>query len=104
MGLFQHSVLNKYLKEANQDEMQAAWEKLVVYFQNPVIQQNITRLTLSEEAEWMHYFNEQKQKAQALKSEVDQTDREIDRLVYELYDLTEEEIGESVNKKEIFER
>jgi type I restriction-modification system DNA methylase subunit len=41
MGLFQHSVLNKYLKEANQDEMQAAWKKLVAYFQNPVIQQNI---------------------------------------------------------------
>jgi type I restriction-modification system DNA methylase subunit len=41
MGLFQHSVLNKYLKEANQDVMQAAWKKLVAYFQNPVIQQNI---------------------------------------------------------------
>ncbi|MBN2773251.1 MAG: hypothetical protein JXR31_03310, partial [Prolixibacteraceae bacterium] len=68
------------------------WEKLVVYFQNPVIQQNITRLTLSEEAEWMAYFNEQKQKALALKSEIDQTDREIDRMVYELYGL-EEEIG-----------
>jgi tRNA1(Val) A37 N6-methylase TrmN6 len=51
------------------------------------------KLTLSEEAEWMHYFNEQKLKAQSLKSEIDQTDREIDRMVYELYGLTEEEIG-----------
>jgi hypothetical protein len=41
MGLFQHSVLNKYLKDANQDEIKTAWEKLVIYFQNPVIQQNI---------------------------------------------------------------
>jgi hypothetical protein len=41
MGLFQHSVLNKYLKEAKQDGMQAAWEKLVAWFHNPVIQQNI---------------------------------------------------------------
>lgn len=48
---------------------------------------------LSEEAEWMQYFNEQKQKAQTLKAEIDKTDREIDRLVYELYGLTEEEIG-----------
>ena len=51
------------------------------------------KLTLSEEAEWMQYFNEQKQKAQTLKSEIDKTDREIDRMVYELYGLTEEEIG-----------
>ncbi|MEX2596405.1 MAG: TaqI-like C-terminal specificity domain-containing protein, partial [Salibacteraceae bacterium] len=49
-------------------------------------------LSLSEEAEWMAYFNEQKQKAQSLKAEIDKTDGEIDRLVYELYDLTEEEI------------
>jgi hypothetical protein len=50
------------------------------------------KLSLSEEAEWMNYFNEQKQKAQTLKSEIDKTDREIDRMVYELYGLTEEEI------------
>ncbi|HCE57764.1 MAG TPA: restriction endonuclease subunit M [Prolixibacteraceae bacterium] len=50
------------------------------------------KLTLSEEAEWMHYFNEQKQKAQTLKSEIEKTDREIDRMVYALFGLTEEEI------------
>lgn len=41
MSLFQHSVLNKYLKEANQDEMKFAYQKLVTYFHNPIIQQNI---------------------------------------------------------------
>ena len=51
------------------------------------------KLSLSDEAEWMQYFNEQKQKAQKLKSEIDKTDREIDQMVYELYGLTEEEIG-----------
>ena len=50
------------------------------------------QLTLSEEAEWMQYFNEQRQKAQTLKSEIDKTDKEIDRMVYELYGLTQEEI------------
>ena len=49
-------------------------------------------LNLSEEAEWMNYFNEQKQKALHLKAEIDKTDKEIDRMVYELYGLTEEEI------------
>lgn len=49
-------------------------------------------LNLSDEAEWMSYFNEQKQKAQELKSEINQIDKEIDQMVYELYGLTEEEI------------
>ena len=57
-------------------------------------------LTLSEQAEWMQYFNEQKNKAQELKSEIEKTDKEIDRMVYELYGLTEEEIAivEGLNK------
>ncbi len=50
------------------------------------------QMSLSEEAEWMHYFNKQKQNAQALKAEIEKTDREIDQMVYELYGLTEEEI------------
>ncbi len=58
------------------------------------------KLSLSEEAEWMQYFNEQKQKAQQLKSEIAQTDREIDQMVYQLYELTDEEIKivEEANK------
>lgn len=50
------------------------------------------QLSLSEEAEWMHYFNEQKQLALQLKTEIDQTDKEIDQMVYTLYELTEEEV------------
>ncbi|WP_288369681.1 TaqI-like C-terminal specificity domain-containing protein [uncultured Algoriphagus sp.] len=50
------------------------------------------RLSLSEEAEWMTYFNEQKAKAHILQADIDRLDREIDALVYELYGLTEEEI------------
>jgi hypothetical protein len=43
-------------------------------------------------SEWLQYFTFQKQKAQTLKAEIDKTDREIDRMVYELYGLTEEEV------------
>ena len=50
------------------------------------------KLSLQEEAEWMQYFKEQKQKAQSLKAEIEKTDKEIDRMVYGLYGLTEEEI------------
>jgi hypothetical protein len=50
------------------------------------------KLSLSEEADWMAYFHEQKAKAQSLQSDISRLDREIDKLVYELYGLTEEEI------------
>jgi type I restriction-modification system DNA methylase subunit len=78
------------------------WEKLEFKEFLIELQKAKIKLTLSEEAEWMQYFNEQKQKAQSLKSEIDKTDREIDRMVYELYGLTEEEIKiveESANKQ-----
>jgi type I restriction-modification system DNA methylase subunit len=47
---------------------------------------------LPQQAEWMNYFEEQKTKANAIKTMIEATDKEIDRMVYELYDLTEEEI------------
>lgn len=50
------------------------------------------KLTKSDEFEWMELFEENKKKALELKSQIDQTDKEIDRMVYELYGLTEEEI------------
>jgi len=49
------------------------------------------KLSLSEEAEWEVYFNQEVQKAKELKARIDSTDQEIDRMVYELYGLTEEE-------------
>ena len=57
-----------------------------------VVLRYIFPFTFSEESEWKHYFNEQKQKARDLQSQITQTDREIDRMVYDLYGLTEEEI------------
>jgi type I restriction-modification system DNA methylase subunit len=51
------------------------------------------KLSLSEEAEWEEYFTLEKQKAQTLKSKIAKIDKEIDRMVYELYGVMEEEIG-----------
>jgi hypothetical protein len=51
------------------------------------------KLSLSEQAEWMEYFEDEKTKALAIQSDIDKTDREIDAMVYELYGLTEEEIA-----------
>lgn len=40
----------------------------------------------------MKYFEEQKTKAAAIQREIDDTDKQIDQLVYSLYGLTNEEI------------
>jgi hypothetical protein len=50
------------------------------------------KLTRMDEMEWMDVFETKKEEAQALKSEIDKTDKEIDAMVYELYGLTEDEI------------
>ncbi|WP_107037355.1 Eco57I restriction-modification methylase domain-containing protein [Brumimicrobium mesophilum] len=49
-------------------------------------------LSLGQKAEWEDYFIAEQEKALALKAQIDQTDKEIDQMVYELYELTEEEI------------
>jgi tRNA1(Val) A37 N6-methylase TrmN6 len=51
------------------------------------------KLSLSEEAEWETYFTSEAKKALELKSHIEKTDKEIDQLVYALYELTEDEIN-----------
>ncbi len=50
------------------------------------------KLSLSQEAEWEDYFNEESKKAIEIKNTIDMTDKIIDSMVYELYGLSEEEI------------
>ncbi len=51
------------------------------------------KLSLSQKSEWEEYFLQEQQKAVALKTQIDSTDKEIDQMVYELYGLTEDEIS-----------
>lgn len=50
------------------------------------------KLSLSEEAEWEDYFLQESKKALEIKAKIEATDKEIDKMVYELYGLTEDEI------------
>ncbi len=72
----------EFLKELEKANKKSAKDNDIAY----------QKLSLNEEAEWMQYFNEQIEKAQSLKAEINKTDKEIDQMVYELYGLTEEEI------------
>jgi type I restriction-modification system DNA methylase subunit len=51
------------------------------------------KLSLSEEAEWETYFTSEAKRALELKSNIEKFDKEIDQMVYELYQLTEDEIN-----------
>ncbi|GAA3515338.1 TaqI-like C-terminal specificity domain-containing protein [Aquimarina addita] len=52
----------------------------------------ISSLTKKDEFEWLELFEENKKKAQDLHHQINQTEKEIDAMVYELYGLTQEEI------------
>ncbi|MEP6626850.1 MAG: N-6 DNA methylase [Ginsengibacter sp.] len=49
------------------------------------------KLSLPEQAEWMQYFEAEKIKANIVSELIAKTDKEIDEMVYDLYELTEEE-------------
>ena len=50
------------------------------------------KLTLPQQDEWEEYFNQYKSECNSISEEIAATDKKIDRMVYELYGLTEEEI------------
>ena len=50
-------------------------------------------LSLSQKSQWLDHFEAEKQKALALQNQITKTDAEIDKMVYALYGLSEEEIG-----------
>lgn len=56
------------------------------------IEKKKVKLSLSQKAEWEEYFTTEHKKANEIKSNIEQTDKEIDQMVYVLYGLTEEEI------------
>ena len=59
-----------------------------IFFTNPC-----TTLSLVEEGKWEDYFLPEQKKALEIKAKINQTDKEIDAMVYELYGLTDEEIA-----------
>ncbi|MDP3912679.1 MAG: Eco57I restriction-modification methylase domain-containing protein [Bacteroidota bacterium] len=55
------------------------------------LEKSKVKLTLTQKAEWEEYFMQESNKALAIKQQIDATDKEIDRMVYRLYKLSEEE-------------
>jgi len=50
------------------------------------------KLSLSGESEWEEFFNKESMKALEILNSINELDKEIDKMVYDLYGLTKEEI------------
>lgn len=66
-------------------------EKEFSDFISELKKQKIT-LTPRQQDEWDEYFNDYKKLCNELSAQISSTDREIDKMVYDLYGLTDEEI------------
>ncbi|MGE0084897.1 MAG: DNA methyltransferase [Desulfococcaceae bacterium] len=69
--------------DLNWDEFKTELKKAKVKFDD---------LNLKDRKQWQDYFLEQREKALKIKGIIDKTDKEIDKMVYDLYGLTKEEI------------
>ena len=91
-GKFQRNLQREFSLETLPKKLQN-WDQLsYVDFLKELAKQKVT-LSLSQKSEWEDYFETEKKKVLEIKSQIDATDKEIDQMVYELYGLTEEEIG-----------
>lgn len=59
-------------------------------------------IPLSQQSEWIKYFNQHKEACQTLSQKISETDNEIDTRIFDLYALTPEE-REIVMKTETYE-
>jgi len=83
---FDNYLLAKWSLKTNQSLSDNSFNLIEIFTKNKI------KLSISEEVEWMEYFNDQKDKTLNIKIEIDKHEREIDQMVYELYGLTEDEI------------
>ena len=88
---FQRTIQRKFELEVLPKKLQDWYQLTYLEFIKELAKKKV-KLSLSQEAEWEDYFIEESKKALELKSQIDATDRAIDKMVYELYGLSEEDI------------
>jgi hypothetical protein len=88
---FQRTIQRKFELEELPKKLQDWYKLPYPEFIKELVKKKV-KLSLSQEAEWEDYFIEESKKALELKATIDATDKAIDKMVYELYGLSEEEI------------
>jgi type I restriction-modification system DNA methylase subunit len=89
---FQRTIQRKFELEELPKKLQD-WYKLSYSEFIKELAKKKVKLSLSQEAEWEDFFILESRKALEIKSTIDDTDKAIDAMVYELYGLSEEEIA-----------
>jgi len=88
---FQRTLQRKFeidkLSKKLQDWYELTFENLIKELKKKKI-----KLSLSEDSEWEDFFTQKSKKALEIKNSIEETDKEIDKMVYELYNLTDDEI------------
>ena len=90
-GKFQRNLIREFSLDTLSSKLQN-WHSLSYAEFIKELEKLKVKLSLHQKAEWETYFQQETDKARTIKTEIDRTDREIDQLVYQLYELTEEEI------------
>lgn len=90
-GKFQRTIQRKFRLEELPGKLQS-WYRLSYADFIAELGKKKVKLSLTEEAEWESYFVQEAEKVLAIKNQIETTDREIDFMVYKLYNLTEDEI------------
>lgn len=88
---FQRTIQRKFELEELPKKLQDWYKLSYPEFIKELAKKKI-KLSLSQEAEWEDYFLQEQKKALTLKQQIETTDKEIDKMVYELYGLSKEEI------------
>ena len=89
---FQRTILRKFELDELPKKLQDWYLLYYAEFINELAKKKV-KLSLSQEANWEDHFLEESKKALELKATIDDTDKAIDKMVYELYGLNEEEIA-----------
>jgi len=84
-------ITNKYILQKISKKLYRWYDLDFKDFVNELKKQKIS-LTLSEENEWLNYFNENKHKVVDVLTDISMLEKEQDLLIYQLYELNEEEI------------
>ena len=88
---FLHLLQSKFAGLSINNKLEKYYNLSFADFINELGKQKM-KLSLQQESDWLTFFEQEKQKANAIKTVIDTTDKQIDEMVYKLYGLTEEEI------------
>ena len=91
---------NKFLKRVTDNfELEKLSKKLEAFYEYDFktfvaeLKKKKIKLSLVEQDKWEEYFEPYQKELLELQSQIDNTDREIDKMVYELYGLMEDEVA-----------